>query len=59
MFQQYALYPWLTALENIEFGLEAKGVDKKTRREKKLCIICNWWDFLALKSIIRMNFQAA
>ena len=34
VFQQYALYPWLTALENIEFGLEAKGVDKKTRREK-------------------------
>ena len=34
VFQQYALYPWLTALENIEFGLEAKGIDKKTRREK-------------------------
>ena len=34
VFQQYALYPWLTALENIEFGLEAKGVDKKTRRGK-------------------------
>ncbi|MDP1444322.1 ABC transporter ATP-binding protein [Acinetobacter schindleri] len=34
VFQQYALYPWLTALENIEFGLEAKGVDKQTRREK-------------------------
>lgn len=34
VFQQYALYPWLTALENIEFGLEAKGVDKKTRQEK-------------------------
>lgn len=34
VFQQYALYPWLTALENIEFGLEAKGVDKQIRREK-------------------------
>lgn len=34
VFQQYALYPWLTALQNIEFGLEAKGIDKKTRREK-------------------------
>ncbi|WP_180170598.1 ABC transporter ATP-binding protein [Acinetobacter sp. YH12027] len=34
VFQQYALYPWLTALENIEFGLEAKGVAKKERREK-------------------------
>ena len=36
VFQQYALYPWLTALENIEFGLEAKGIDKATRREKAL-----------------------
>ena len=36
VFQQYALYPWLSALENIEFGLEAKGIDKKTRREKAL-----------------------
>ena len=34
VFQQYALYPWLTALENIEFGLEAKGVSKKERRQK-------------------------
>lgn len=34
VFQQYALYPWLNALQNIEFGLEAKGVDKKTRHEK-------------------------
>ena len=34
VFQQYALYPWLNALENIEFGLEAKGVAKKERHEK-------------------------
>ena len=26
VFQQYALFPWKTALGNIEFGLEAKGV---------------------------------
>jgi len=33
VFQQYALFPWLTALENIEFGLEAKGVGKVERRK--------------------------
>lgn len=33
VFQQYALFPWLTTLENIEFGLEAKGVDKTERRK--------------------------
>jgi NitT/TauT family transport system ATP-binding protein len=33
VFQQYALLPWRTARSNIEFGLEAKGLPKKTRRE--------------------------
>ncbi|TCN52826.1 NitT/TauT family transport system ATP-binding protein [Rhodococcus sp. SMB37] len=33
VFQQYALLPWRTARSNIEFGLEAKGLPKKERRE--------------------------
>jgi NitT/TauT family transport system ATP-binding protein len=33
VFQQYALFPWRTALENVEFGLEAKGVRKAERRD--------------------------
>jgi NitT/TauT family transport system ATP-binding protein len=33
VFQQYALFPWLTALGNIEFGLEAKGIALPRRRE--------------------------
>ncbi|WP_027500983.1 ABC transporter ATP-binding protein [Rhodococcus sp. UNC363MFTsu5.1] len=33
VFQQYALLPWRTALHNIEFGLEAKGLPKRQRRE--------------------------
>jgi NitT/TauT family transport system ATP-binding protein len=32
VFQQYALFPWRTALENVEFGLEAKGVGARERR---------------------------
>ncbi|MDR0635360.1 MAG: ABC transporter ATP-binding protein [Azoarcus sp.] len=36
VFQQYALFPWLTAQGNIEFGLEAKGVPAKARRETAL-----------------------
>jgi NitT/TauT family transport system ATP-binding protein len=33
VFQQYALFPWRTALANVEFGLEAKGVAPRERRE--------------------------
>ncbi|MGN5238684.1 ABC transporter ATP-binding protein [Rhodococcus sp. SJ-3] len=33
VFQQYALLPWRTARSNIEFGLEAKGLQKKERRD--------------------------
>ena len=33
IFQNLALFPLMTVFENIEFGLEVRGVDKKTRRE--------------------------
>lgn len=36
VFQQYALFPWLTALENVAFGLEVKGVPATERREQAL-----------------------
>jgi NitT/TauT family transport system ATP-binding protein len=29
VFQEYALFPWRTVKENIEFGPQAKGLDKK------------------------------
>jgi NitT/TauT family transport system ATP-binding protein len=31
VFQQYALLPWRTALGNVAFGLEAKGVRRRER----------------------------
>jgi NitT/TauT family transport system ATP-binding protein len=34
VFQQYALLPWRTARENIEFALEATGAGKRERRER-------------------------
>ena len=35
VFQQYALFPWRTALGNVEFGLEAKGAPKLTAARRR------------------------
>lgn len=34
VFQQYALFPWRTALDNVAFGLELAGMPAAARREK-------------------------
>lgn len=36
VFQNFALMPWLTVLENVELGLEALGISRKERRERAL-----------------------
>ncbi len=39
VFQTFALFPWLTVLENVELGLEAKGVPRDERRRRALAAI--------------------
>lgn len=36
VFQHFALMPWLTVLENVELGLEARGVLREERRTRTL-----------------------
>jgi NitT/TauT family transport system ATP-binding protein len=34
LFQELGLFPWLTARENVEFGLRQKGIDRRERHER-------------------------
>lgn len=34
VFQEYALFPWLTARRNVEFGLRLNGMDRTARRKE-------------------------
>ena len=35
VFQEHALFPWLTARENVEFGLKMEGVGKAERHRPR------------------------
>src|ERR1700721_1608131 len=39
VFQTFALFPWLTVLQNVEAGLEAQGVGARERCERALAAI--------------------
>jgi NitT/TauT family transport system ATP-binding protein len=39
VFQSFALFPWLTVLENVEAPLRARGMDAEERRERSLKIL--------------------
>ena len=39
MFQEAALYPWLSVIENVMFGLKAAGLPKDRRREIAECYL--------------------
>lgn len=39
VFQSFGLFPWLTVLENVEFGLESLHISKEQRHEKSIRMI--------------------
>src|ERR1700693_6247254 len=39
VFQSFALFPWLTVLQNVELGLEALGIETTERRKRALAAI--------------------
>lgn len=47
VFQEHALFPWLTVRGNIEYGLKRRGIDKNERKElvRKYLALINLSDF--------------
>lgn len=39
VFQEYALFAWMTALQNVEFGLRMRGVARQERRERAMRLL--------------------
>lgn len=48
VFQQYALFPWLSVLENVAFGLKMKGLDLKERTK----IAMRYIEMVGLKDFV-------
>lgn len=58
VFQNYALYPSMTVLENIEFGLRNHGIEKEERKRRIASVI----DMVGLGDYMKKShsfFQAA
>jgi NitT/TauT family transport system ATP-binding protein len=45
VFQSFALFPWRTVIQNVEFGLEVQGVSRKERAQ----IACNLLEMVGLR----------
>ena len=39
VFQEHGLFPWMTVLNNVAFGLEMQGIPGRIRREKAMSFI--------------------
>ena len=44
VFQTFALFPWLTVLENVEAVLKARGMEPEERRRRSLKMLDSIWD---------------
>lgn len=47
MFQEHALFPWLTVIENVKFGMKLSGLSKQEQEEraKHFLKMVQLWDF--------------
>ena len=59
VFQSFALYPWMTVLENVEIVLKAKGACLVMRSNGLQINLFAWWDLQVMKKHTPENYPAA
>jgi ABC-type taurine transport system ATPase subunit len=60
VFQQYAVFPWLTVRENVEFVPNSASIsDPLKRRSKSWTVSSIWWGSKILRRLFPRNFRAA
>ena len=57
IFQSYALFPWLSVLENVEFGLKRKVYPARNSAPSRFTI-SSWWASPILPARASMNCPA-
>ena len=59
VFQQYALFPWRTAIKNVVFGLEAQGVGRRERTRARRSLSrhgrLGWFCAIAIRTNCRVE----
>ena len=56
VFQSTALFPWMTTMGNVEYGLKMAGVKNRNGKSAPR-IISIWWDCRGSRNLIRYSFQ--
>ena len=59
VFQEASLFPWLTALDNIEFPLSLRGMPREERRRRAEAMLSSGRARRASASAIRTSCRAA
>lgn len=58
VFQDHGVFPWLTVVDNVAFGLEMQGVGSAERRERARSFLSVGWVYWNSDPVIRTSSQS-